>query len=275
MDPSHKVNEEQVATWNGVSGQSWIAAQELLDGMFRPFQDLLVEAVPAGSRVLDVGCGTGATTLALAARAGHAVGVDLSAPMLEVARTRAEREGSAATFVCADAQTHAFAPASFDRVVSRFGVMFFDEPVMAFANLRRAAAPGGLARLITWRSPADNPFMTTGERAAAPFFPGQPARVPDAPGMYAFADAERVRRILDGAGWREVALRAIDVACAFPADALDRFATRLGAIARLLRETDDATRARVIPVVRAAFEPYVHGSEVRYTAACWQIEARA
>jgi ubiquinone/menaquinone biosynthesis C-methylase UbiE len=193
VDVRHTRDDDQAARWNGPAGHAWVDAQAVLDETLQPFEDLLVEAVVAarGSRVLDVGCGTGATTLAVARRLGaegRCVGIDISEPMIAAARARAEREGTPAGFIRADAQDHAFEPAAFDTIISRFGVMFFDDFVRAFANLRRAATDDAELRFIAWRSAADNPFMTTAERAAAPFLPNLPARRPDAPGQFALAD---------------------------------------------------------------------------------------
>jgi SAM-dependent methyltransferase len=270
----------QAALWNSLAGQAWVETQDLLDRMFRPFEDLLVEAVRAGSagRVLDVGCGTGSTTLAIArllGADGRSVGIDISEPMLAAARARAERETAPATFICADAQTYTFAPAAFDVIVSRFGVMFFDDSVRAFENLRRAAAQNASLCFIAWRSAAENPFMTAAERAAAPLLPALPARLPDAPGQFAFADPQRVHRILEESGWAGIDIRLIDVACAFPEPDLVRYFTSLGPLGRVLHQADDETRTRVIDTVRAAFDPYVCGAEVRITAACWMVYARA
>jgi len=236
-------SSEQEQLWNGPSGRVWVEAQALLDQTFRPFEDLLVEAALARSprRVLDIGCGTGATTLALARRLGaHArcVGLDISDPMLALARERAAREGSQAEFIRADAQTYRFEPASFDLIVSRFGVMFFDDPVAAFANLRRAATGDATLRLVAWRSAADNPFMTAAERAAAPLLPNLPTRNPDGPGQFAFADAARVRAIFDQSGWTGIDIQPIDVECAFPARELDSYLTRLGPVGRVLQDGD-------------------------------------
>jgi SAM-dependent methyltransferase len=273
-----RAREEQTALWNGPAGRAWVDAQELLDRVFEPFQRLLVDPVAAGSRVLDVGCGTGSTTLAVARRVGaqgRSVGIDISEPMIAAARARAEREGAPARFLCADAETHDFEPAGFDRIVSRFGVMFFDDPVRAFANLRRAGSGGAAMRFIAWRAVAENPFMTTAERAAAPLLPSLPTRRPDAPGQFAFADEGRVRRILEDSGWTDIEVRPIDVACTFREQDLVLYLTRLGPVGLILQESDEGTRRRVVETVRAAFDPYVSGSEVRFTAACWMVDALA
>jgi len=280
MNITHQTENAQTALWNGSAGRAWVAAQEVLDQMFKPFEDLLVDMMGAGAglRVLDVGCGTGSTTLAAArwlGAKGHCMGVDVSAPMIAVAQGRAEREDSTASFTCADAQTHAFEPASFDRIMSRFGVMFFDDPVLAFANLRRAARDGAELRCIAWRSAVDNPFMTTAERAAAPLLPNMPARRPDAPGQFSFADQQRVSSILEESGWAEIDIRPIDIDCTLPEKELVGYFSRLGPVGMILQETDERTRTQVIESVRTAFDPYVHGTEVRYTAACWMVGARA
>jgi len=280
MDGVDQGGDDQAKLWNPAAGCAWVEAQDTIDQMFKPIEDLLVDAVLAGSphRVLDVGCGTGATTVAVARRLGlngECVGVDISEPMLDAARLRAERAGAPARFILGDAQFYQFEPPSFDAIMSRFGVMFFDDSVRAFANLRRATRAGGELRCVVWRSPDENPFMTTAERAAAPLLPGVPSRVPDAPGQFAFADATRVRRILEESGWAGIEIQPITVACTMPASALAQYATRFGPLGRVLDEADERTRARVVEAVLAAFTPYVHDAEVRYDAACWMIAARA
>jgi SAM-dependent methyltransferase len=280
MENPNEIRAEQSAMWNGPSGAAWIEAQETLDAMFRPFENVLLEGIPAGSplRVLDIGCGTGATTLATARRlgaGGRALGLDVSAPMLEVARRRADRARAAAEFLTADAQDHAFDGASFDVFISRFGVMFFADPVRAFANLRGAATAGAKLRAITWRAVEENPFMTTAERAAAPLLPALPPRRANGPGQFAFAEPAAVERILTAAGWNDVAHHRLDVVCALPAKSLDEYVTKLGPVAQYLPQLDEPSRTRIIDTVLAAFQPYVHGDEVRYTAACWLLSATA
>jgi SAM-dependent methyltransferase len=280
MGVTRQTDDEQMRLWNGPAGRAWVETQELLDHLFKPFEDLLVEAVSAmsGGTVLDVGCGTGGTTLAAARRLGAkggCVGIDISAPMIAAARARAEREGSMASFIPANAQTYAFVPASFEMIISRLGVMFFEDFVHAFANLRRAAKDKAEFRFVAWRSAEENPFMTTAERAAAPLLPNLPARRPDAPGQFAFANRDRVCRILEQSGWAEIDIRPIDIACTLPEKKLVRYLTRLGPVGLILHEVDERTRAQVIETARAAFERYVHGAEVRFTAALWMVSARA
>jgi SAM-dependent methyltransferase len=277
------INEEQEKLWNGCAGAAWVESQETLDQLFRPFEDSLTQAVisAGATRVLDVGCGTGATTLAIsralartAGAKGRSVGVDISRPMIDLARRRAAREEALAEFIVGDAQTQEFAPASFDMFVSRFGVMFFGDPVRAFANLRRGAAPGAVLRCQVFRSPAENPFMTAAERAAAPLLPGLPPRKTDGPGQFAFADARKVEVILEASGWGRIEIEPIDVTCAMPERALDQYMRRLGPVGQVLRDADEDLRTRVAAAVRAGFTPYLRGGEVRFTAACWEIAAR-
>jgi SAM-dependent methyltransferase len=267
----------QAAFWNSDAGNAWVENQAMLDHMFQPFEALLADAVRPGDQVLDVGCGTGATTLATARRvgpAGHSRGIDISAPMLATARIRAAQAGLPASFVCADAQDHPFEAAAFDAVVSRFGVMFFADPAAAFANLRRAARPDGRLHLYVWRGADENTFMTAAERAAAPLV-ALPPRLPGQPGQFAIADAAHVQALLRAAGWHDVHIDAVDIACAFPAAGLDGYVSRMGPLGRVLPALDVARRHAVLAQVRHAFDPFARGAAVHYTAACWRITARA
>jgi SAM-dependent methyltransferase len=271
---------DQAALWNTTSGCAWVENQQLLDRLLQPFEDALMDAIRGapGSRLLDIGCGTGSTTLAAArllGEKGQCTGIDISEPMLAFARSRAEREHRSVSFICADAQTHAFDANSFDTLISRFGVMFFEDPIAAFANLRRAATKGARLCSIAWRGAADNPFMTTAERAAAPLLPNIPPRKPDAPGQFGFADPERVHHILSHSGWSEIELRPLDVVCRFPEAELIGYFTKFGPLGQVLQQADEATRNHVIAKVRAAFDPYVHGAEVRFNAGAWVVTARA
>jgi SAM-dependent methyltransferase len=279
VDIVQQTDEDQAARWNGRAGLAWVEAQALLDPMFKPFEDMLVEAVRAANvrDVLDVGCGTGSITLA-ASRAlganGHCTGIDISDPMIDAARERARREGYSAGFIRADAQTHAFQPASIDMFISRFGVMFFNRPTEAFANLRHAARKHAQLRFIAWRSAEENPFMTTGERIAAPLLSNLPPRKPGTPGQFSFAERRRIASILDESGWSDIDIEPIDVDCSLPEKDLVRYLSRMGPVGLALQDVDESTRARVIEAMRSACDIYIRGTDVRYTAACWMISAR-
>ena len=282
MTPSQtEANQAQAELWNGQAGQNWVEQNAVLDRLFEPFERVLVDAVrQAGAReVLDVGCGAGATTFAVArgfGTEGRCTGLDLSAPLIELARRRTVETGvDNADFIVADAQLQDFQPASFDAVISRFGVMFFDDPVAAFANLRRAARPEAGLACIVWRSAAENPFMTTAERAAAPLLPDAPPRDPNAPGQFAFGDRDRVSGILTAAGWREVDLQPLDVACEMPADDLSTYAVRMGPMSLVLPSLGEDLRRAVTDAVTRGFEPFVSDSVARFTAACWMVRGKA
>ena len=270
---------DQAALWNGSAGQAWVDAQALLDALFEPIERELVDDARRRSarRVLDIGCSSGATTLAIARSlpaGSRCTGVDISQPLIAAARARSDA-GANVDFVCADAQRHAFDAGAHDLLVSRFGLMFFDDPVAAFANLRRAATHDASLCGYAWRSAVENPFMTTAERGARAWLPRMPVADPHAPGQFAFAERDRVAHVLAEAGWADVAIDALDVPMHFPAASLERYFTRLGPLGRMLADVDATTRARIVAAVREAFEPFVHGEDVRFDAACWRIVARS
>jgi SAM-dependent methyltransferase len=274
------MSDQQSDFWNGAGGDAWVAMQPVLDRMFAGLAELLADAAAerGAERVLDVGCGAGASTLAIARRFGAAAtctGVDISGPMIAAAKERVAYDDHPPRFLLADASTHSFKEGEFDLLVSRFGVMFFDDPVIAFARLRGAIAVGGGLRFICWRSPEENPFLTTGAQATAHLLPEMPPREPGAPGPFAFAEVGRAADVLAAAGWEGIEIEPVDVPCAFPESDLLRYLARIGPVGGALREADDAKRAEVLKVARAAYEPFVDGEEVRFTARCWSVSAES
>lgn len=271
-------NAEQSARWNDQAGRSWAELGDMLDRLLEPFVPLVLEEIGpvAGRRILDVGCGAGALTLAAAGQGASGVGVDISSPLIDSARARAERLGIAgAEFVRADAQTHRFEAKSFDALVSRFGVMFFADPAAAFRNLRSAVRPGGRLACVVWRGAEENDFMTAAERAAADLLPQLPGRIEGGPGQFGFANSGRVSAILAESGWRDAAIRPVDVECSLPEDDLRLYVRRMGPVADVLPALDDSTRSEVERRIDAAFQPFVRGGEARFTAACWMVTALA
>ncbi|XWN29268.1 MAG: class I SAM-dependent methyltransferase [Devosia sp.] len=256
----------------------------MIDGFFAPIDAVIVEALADVAReapvVLDVGCGTGSTGIAAAKGVSphtEVVGVDLSDDMLAAAAARAETHGIAGTFIKADAGTYGFEPGTFDLIVSRFGVLFFEDEVAAFQNLRAAAKPGARLQLIAWRGAEENPFMTLAETVAAPLLPEGtlPQRTPGGPGQFSFADGARVGDVIARSGWQDVTVEAVDIACTMPKGSLVTYLTLLGPVGRIFHTLDEATKAKVIDTVVPAFAPYVKGDTVHCTAACWSISAKA
>ena len=195
-------NAAQIDYWNTVAGETWARFQEQLDRQVEPLGLAAMDALAPsdGEHVIDIGCGCGQTSLALASRVaptGTVVGVDISKPMLEVARRRPRPTAtSALTFRQLDAQTDDLGRVVFDAAFSRFGVMFFSDPVAAFANIKASLKPSGRLAFVCWRSLAENPWMQAPLQAALPFIPPVTPPDPTAPGPFAFADADRVRAIL-------------------------------------------------------------------------------
>jgi SAM-dependent methyltransferase len=280
-----EANPEQRTYWNEQAGPIWVANQARLDEQIRPHGELaLAKLAPApGERVLDLGCGCGETTLALAARVGaegFVLGVDLSVPMLARARERAAEAGlRQLEFAAADAQTAALGEARFDAAFSRFGVMFFAAPELAFANVRRALRPGGRLAFVCWRAVAENAWVGVPMTAAAALLKLPPPPAPDAPGPFSFADAGRVRRILEAAGFEAVELEPANLAMTPAGGDPDRAAELfldVGPLGSALREAGagPALREQVREAVRKAFEPHVRAGRVALGSAVWLVQAR-
>lgn len=278
---SDAVLEKDMAAYWDRAGKVWVEQQALLDRLYQPITEAVIAraGLVNGERALDVGCGAGATTLAAAWRtgpSGRAVGVDISGALLELARRRAGEEGvESVEFRQADAQTCDFEPA-FDAVVSRFGVMFFPDPVAAFANLRRAAKPGRGLSFASWRGLEDNAISQVPLTAAAPFLPAAATVFEkDAPGRFGLADPDRTRRILQAAGWREISIEPLDDPTPVSFDELMTMSLRVGPLNPVLAKADDDLRGRVREAVADALAPYVENGFARMNSACWLVSVKA
>jgi len=272
------VHPSQIDYWNAAAGETWARFQVQLDRQLAPLgAEAMRRLAPVeGEQVIDIGCGCGETSLALAERvgaSGRIVGVDVSRPMLEVARRR-PAPGLNVSFEEIDAQKGDLGCGGFDAAFSRFGVMFFEDPPAAFANLRAALRPGGRLAFVCWRPLAENPWMGVPLAAAAPFLPASAPPDPTAPGPFAFADPARVRAILDDAGWSEISIEPFDTTVGGSGlDEAVALALRLGPLGAALREAPQ-TLDQVRPAVRAALEAYLTPQGVMFPAAVWIVMAR-
>src|SRR5437899_5729200 len=218
VGPMPADNSEQIAEWNGALGQRWVAMQQDIDRIVVPFGNAALKAAAPqpGERVIDIGCGCGDTSIEIArmvGAAGAVLGVDVSQPMLEVARSRGALANRAhLAFRDGDA-SEATLPANVDLLFSRFGVMFFSQPSGAFSHLRKSLRTGGRCVFVCWRAPRDIAWAMTPLSAARTAMGVTPTPAdPDAPGPFAFADEQRLRTILSGAGFADIALQRFDAA---------------------------------------------------------------
>jgi SAM-dependent methyltransferase len=270
-------NAEQRARWNGPSGAAWSEYTEHFERGYAAFDAAYLAAVAAGrgDRVLDVGSGPGALALQIAASARQVVGVDVSAPLVDLARRRARTAGrDNATFVVADAQVDPLPEEEpFDVVVSHFGSMFFDDPVAAFAALYRALRSEGRLVLLTWQGPDHNPWQVEMLRA---LYPGQEAPIPpsDGPSPFGLSAPDRVRSVLGAAGFVDVDLEGLSAphwSGADPDDAVRFTATQHKAV---LDGYDEPTRRRALDGLRALFEAHHTPDGVLFDSATWLVRAR-
>ena len=279
----HELNADQIAYWNGPGGQRWADRQQSQDILLAPVADLLIDRArpAAGERIIDVGCGSGATSIALAQKVGptgHVMGIDISGPMLARARDVAPA-GLPVEFVLADATVYPFAPDSFDLLASRFGVMFFAEPARSFANLRRGLKRTGRLAFACWREPRKNPFFMVALQAVYKHVPKLPQQGPEDPGPFAFASEARVQRILGEAGCTGVAMEpcnlSLDIAIGRGLDTAVKSALDIGPAARALAEQSPEVIAAATVSIREALTPFLKGQSVPLPAAIWIVTARA
>lgn len=274
-------NNPQIEFWNERPGRSWARHSDSVDAMFAGLTEAILEAsVPAaGDRVLDLGCGAGGLAIPLAGRvAGGAVtGIDVSEPMVAVARERAAEAGADIRFVVGDAAEHPLEPGSLDLLASRLGAMFFSDPVRAFGSLRRALAPGGRVVLCVWREPRDNAWAMVPVSAAREFVEIPPRSAPDEPGPFSFADPERVRRILEGAGFAAPSCAPLDLDMPI-SDDLERaveFTVEIGPLATPYFMADEANRRRAWDAVAEALGKNWRDGAFRLGGGCWIVTAGA
>lgn len=271
--------------WNGDSGERWAANLARLDLMLEDFGSAAIAAAGAlpGERILDIGCGSGTTSFTLAQRvgsSGHVLGVDISEQLVDIARAAIPDDAPVA-FRCADAATAALPQGQFDLLFSRFGVMFFDDPVAAFSHMRGALKPGGRVAFICWRGAQENDWVRLPMAAIRDIVEPAPAD-PNAPGPFAFGDRQRLADILAAAGFTAIDIAPFDTTLPYGRganreaaidDALD-MSFQVGPLSRALAEQSNDIRARAAEAVRAAFTKRPGEKSVLIDGAAWVVTAR-
>lgn len=274
-------NANQIEYWNASAGNTWATHSDRFDRMIGPLGQVAMEALaPTESeKILDIGCGCGQTTIEIGRRVGKGgavTGVDISAPMLEVARARANLTGAPQVrFLQADAQVHPFEAAEVDAAFSRFGVMFFSDPVPAFLNINRALAPNGRLAFVCWRAIGENPMMSLPMSAALPLLPEPPPPPdPHAPGPFAFADRDRLAGILTAAGFHKIEISPHNQAITNGnLDQTVEMSLKVGPLGVIMRERPDLAE-RIVDVISEALIPYQTDGGVFMPSATWIVKAR-
>jgi SAM-dependent methyltransferase len=256
-------NAEQIAEWNGALGQRWVSMQQEIDRIVVPFGNAALKAAAPqpGERVIDIGCGCGDTSIEIArivGAAGAVLGIDVSQPMLEVARARGALANCAKLAFRDGDASEAALPANFDLLFSRFGVMFFSQPSQAFSHLRKSLRTRGRCAFVCWRTPRDNAWAMTPLSAARTAMGVTPAPAdPHAPGPFAFADEDRLRAILSDAGFRAIDVQRFDAALslgATPRSAAEG-AVQIGPVSRFVREVGAEHLPIILDAVERALAP--------------------
>jgi len=280
-------NATQIEFWNGETGQNWVSHDALMEAMLQPLGEAVMDSLSLkpGEHVLDIGCGCGHTSLSLADRVGaegSVTGIDISAPMLAVASQLAAEHNTwhnSVQFLEADAQTHRFTPESYDAAFSRFGVMFFEDPVGAFTNIRASLRPSGRLAFCCWQPRAVNPFMTVPAMAALELMPAPPEIPPRTPGPFAFEEADYVAEILTKAGFEHVAVTPLRQPLTFGRgmsleDIVERL-VEIGPIAQMVREAPEDLQQPVRDKVVDAVAPfYQAGSGMTLEGQFWLVTAK-
>jgi SAM-dependent methyltransferase len=272
-------NADQARAWDGPEGDNWTDHEEVYNAAVRSLTPVLLDAAAIGpqAHVLDIGCGCGETTR-LAVRAaveGSAFGIDLSSRMIERARERAAADGLAnARFEHGDAQVYPFEPATFDVAISRFGSTFFEDPVGAYANIRRALRPSATIAMLCWRELRRNEWVLAlrDALAAGRILPVPPA---SGPSPFAFADADRARAVLREAGFTGITFDPVEAPLYFGSDATDATASimRFGIVQALLKDLDDHARSKALDVLRTVISDHETRDGVLFESSAWLVRA--
>jgi SAM-dependent methyltransferase len=277
------VNAPQIEYWNGPAGDRWAKLADSQDIMLAALGTAAMDAcdIQAGHTVLDAGCGSGTTTIEIARRVGaegRVLGIDISTPMLDVGRGRLEALGvGGVTFDNKDLATYSFEAGTFDRVFSRFGVMFFVDPIAAFSNIRVGMKSGGRLAFVCWQAMNGNPWLEVPFKIALQHLPAPPPVGAEEPGPLAFADPDRVRRILTGAGFDDIDLVSLETMLPLESDvpASVQKLVQLGPIARLLGDAPEDVKARVADDLGDAIAEFQTDSGVMMGSATWVVRAKS
>jgi len=274
---SEQPNQDQINFWNSEGGAQWVENQEMMDGNMQVFTSSLLDRarVEPDMEVLDIGCGCGGSALAALAAGGNITGVDISEQMINRARERAENAAGSTEFFVADAMTHKWHK-QYDLIISRFGVMFFEDPVVAFTNMLAALRPGGRICFICWQPPQQNPWITVPMSAVRPYLPPAEPAKPNMPGMFGLADPARTKEVLTGAGFEDVECEDVRLANRMADGTVEgtvQFLLVALPLRRQLGEMSPENRDNALRDMKQTLSENLTDGKVVLGAGCWIVTA--
>lgn len=273
--------ESQREHWNGAAGQKWVDYCDQLDALLAPLSKKLLDNafVQEGEKILDVGCGAGQLTLAATQLSGNqngTTGIDISTPLIEAAKRRARALNSSAQFELIDAAGYT-APHKFDLAVSRLGVMFFDEPVRAFANIRKQVKAGGGFSFVSWQPVRSNQWLIEPIQSVRPLLKEKPgAPDPTAPGPFSLSQIDHIATLLARSGWQNASIEPFETPLTLPGETLEesaRLMIELGPIARLVRSQNLAPDPIIEAVSETLERHKANDGSISMRSACWLVSA--
>ena len=276
-----EINQDQKEFWNNEKGKIWVALEKKIDAMLSPLGDEALKSLAPenGENIIDIGCGTATTSLKIAdlvGDKGSVTGVDISKPILECARQKAkENSVSNIEFILADAQNHKYLVNSYDAIFSRFGVMFFEDPVAAFANLIKGLKSGGRLAFICWAEPSVNDWIETSTNVASRFLELPPKAAPREPGPFAFEDPVYLRKILSDAGWKKITIEnycTTNLVGKTIEEAAD-FLSRMGPMSIPFENAEETVKIKVIDALKDCFSNYLTETGVEMNFNSWIVTA--
>lgn len=276
-----KANAAQIDFWNSAAGEHWVKSQESMDKTLAGFGDLAIKALnlESGAHILDIGCGCGGTSLSLASAnlQGTVTGVDISAPMLaRSAQRKAELELDNVKFLQADAATYSFDSQYYDAVFSRFGVMFFDNPVNAFKNIRTGLKAGAKLSFVCWRPALENQWMMVPMMAALEHIERPELPAANAPGPFAFGDSDYTSTILKKAGFSNVSMEPMNLPMVFSIaenTSLGQQFAEMGPVGRLIVAAPEEQKNRIVDSITQALQIHIKGNNVEMEGSVWLVAA--
>jgi len=274
---SNEPNQDQIKFWNSDGGAQWVENQEMMDRNLEVFVTSLLERanIEPGMQVLDIGCGCGGSTFKALEAGASLTGIDISKQMIDRAQERAKQVKGKIEFLVADAMTYCWTK-QYDLIISRFGVMFFEDPVAAFSNLLSALRPGGKICFICWQPPKENPWITVPMSAVRPYLPPAEPADPNAPGMFGLANPERVKEILTSAGFEDISCEDVRLENQMADGTVEgtvQFMTEIGPLRRQLGEMSDTERESALGAMRQVLSDNLTDGRVKLGAGCWVVSA--